>query len=52
VLRRREPLRRKNVKTIKMNPSKGAGSEDQLHGLIDYNQKERPTRTDANNKEA
>ncbi len=30
VLRRREPIRRKKVKTIKLNPWKGAGSEDQL----------------------
>ena len=43
---------KKNVRTIKMIPWKGAGSEDQLHGLINNNQKERLKRTDTNNMKA
>ena len=50
--KKRTNQKKKNVRTIKMIPWKGAGSEDQLHGLINYNQKERLKRTDTNNMKA
>ena len=50
--KKRTTKKKKNEQTIKTNSSKEVSSEDQPHGLIDYNQKERPTRTDTNNKKA